>query len=166
MRIYIYYVICIAAISGIVLMIAPEGVRSGIKKHIKLICSLCLLCVMINPISELLGAIENIGDIENDLGGPKNELESMYESIYEGNVESNYIGSIGISVKEKLLDEFSISQNECRVEVSFYDADGDGLREPERITVILSGRSVFQDPRKIEAYIEKLYNCKCVCAIE
>ena len=125
-----------------------------------------MLCIMINPINELLGMIENIGDLGGNIGGEKNELESMYESIYEGNFESNYIGNIGGSVKEKLSDEFSIPQSECRVEVSFDDANGDGLREPKIITVILNGGSIFRDPRKIEEYISKLYNCKCVCAVE
>ena len=165
MRTYIYSVVSMAALGGIALIAAPEGIRSGIKKHMKLICSLCLLCVMISPLSELFENIENIGgeigSFEGDSG-----LESMYESIYDGNMEMGYGDGIGEAVKKKLLEGFGVPENESRVEVSFADGDGDGFREPSKITVVLSGGSIFKNPRNIERYISDAFECECVCAIE
>lgn len=155
-----------AALGGAALIISPDGVRSGIKKHMKLICSLCLLCVMISPVSELIEGIKNIGNGNANVGGDESGLHSMYESIYEGNIEEGFGDGIGEKVKERLLSEFSIPKDQCRVEISFADNDGDGFREPYRITVILSGGAVFKDPRSIEARISEIFACKCVCAVE
>ena len=165
MRTYIFSVVCVAALGGCVITLAPEGIRSGIKKHIKLISSLCLLCVMISPMSELLTSLGEIGDsVASD--DDREELQSMYESIYNGEMDKENGEGIGAAVKEKLYERFDIPGGESRVEVSFRDLDGDGFREPTRITVILSGGSVFRDPRKIEDYLSELFGAECVCAIE
>jgi len=155
-----------AALGGAVLMISPEGIRSGIKKHMKLICSLCLLCVMIAPLGRLMETLGSLGNSGNLDIGNESELESMYESIYQGNLTDEFSGSIGEKVKTALYERFSIPGEECRVETNFADRDGDGLREPCSITVILSGLSVFKDPRAVEKYVSETFGCECICAIE
>lgn len=168
MRAYIYSIVCVAAAGGIVLIIAPEGIRGGIKKHLKLICALFLLCIMISPATELLSSIKELGNIglgniDREL---ENELQNKYENIYESYLEGSYRGNIGQAVKECLFEKFGVPQDECRVEVSFYDSDEDGVREPSRITVIYSGRSIYRNPRETESYVSGLFKCECVCAIE
>ena len=165
MRAYIYSVVCVAAIGGIALMVSPDGMRSGIKKHMRLICSLCMLCVMISPVSELLNGIRDIGDEIGD-SGEEDRLHGIYESIYEEKNEEVYRDSIGKTVKDQLYENLSVPSDECRVSVEFSDTDGDGIREPRKITVILSGGSIFKDPRRVEALVSKKFGCECVCAIE
>ena len=167
MREYIFSVLCMAAIGGVAIMIAPDGIRSGLKKHVKLVCALCLLCVMIAPVSRLMDVI-NDGFNEISPEGPNdgNGLQSMYESIYEDNLELGFGEGIGELVKDKLFERFSIPRDSCRVAVSFKDGDGDGFREPSKITVILSGTSIFKEPRAIESYVAGVFGCECSCAIE
>ena len=165
-REYIFSVVCMAALGGIVMMVAPEGVRTGLKKHVKLICSLCLLCVMIDPVSQIIGSMKDLEIKPPDGMDGEDELQSIYESIYEGKVESELSNGVGELVKEKLFEKFSIAKESCRVEVAFKDNDGDGMREPSKITVILHGTSIFKDPRVIEEYISGLVGCECICAIE
>lgn len=154
-----------AAVGGVVLIASPEGMRSGIKKHMRLICSLCMLCVMIAPVGELVSALRDIGDRVKEPEGD-GSLESIYESIYEENAESGYSMGIGETVKKLLNESFSVPEEECRVGVEFKDSDGDGFREPCKITVVLSGGSIFKNSRAIEDFISKSFRCDCVCAIE
>ena len=153
-----------AAVGGIVLIVSPEGIRSGIKKHMRLICSLCMLCIMISPIGEILSGINDIGNKVNF--GDGEQLHGIYESIYESRNEEGYNDSIGKAVKAELSEKMSILDKECRVMVEFSDADQDGFREPRKITVILSGSSVFKNPRQVEDYVSEKFGCECVCAIE
>lgn len=165
MRTYIYSVVCMAALGGAVLIVTPEGVRSGLKKHIRLICSLCLLCVMISPISQVLDGLKNIGEM---IKSPDEEqsLHGVYESMYEEMSESGYSESLGEAVKKELDVSFSIPSDDVRTTVEFSDADGDGFREPIKITVLLSGLSILKDPRKIEQLISEKFDCECVCAAD
>lgn len=167
MREYIFSVVCAAALGGAVIMIAPDGVRSGLKKHVKLVCALCLLCVLIAPGGKLIGVIKDgFGDINFSGPGAENELQSIYESMYEDNLELGFGDGLGELVKDKLFEKFSVPRDGCRVSVSFKDGDGDGFREPLKITVILSGASIFKEPRAIENYISDVFGCECTCAIE
>ena len=165
MRAYIYSVVCMAAVGGIVLIVSPDGMRSGIKKHIRLICSLCMLCVMISPVTNLL---ESIRDIGHRVDEPDDDgyLQGIYESIYDASSEGYFGDGVGNAVKDQLFERFGISPRECRTLVEFCDENGDGFREPKKITVILSGSSVFRDPRQIEGYISGKFGCQCVCAVE
>ena len=165
MRTYIYSIVCMAAVGGIVLIVSPDGIRSGIKKHMRLICSLCMLCVMISPIGEILNGINDIGNKIND-SDEDEQLHGIYESIYESKSDEGYNESIGKSVKAELNKKMSVPEKECRVSVEFSDTDQDGFREPRKITVILSGSSVFMNPRQVERFVAEKFGCECVCAIE
>ena len=165
MRAYIYSVVCMAAMGGIVLAVSPEGVKSGIKKHMRLICSVCILCVMISPLIELISGIKDIGGglqgISDDGG-----LQDFYESIYEDSSGEGIVEAVGDAVKSQLYESFAIDYSDIRVEVELAEGNGDRFREPKKITVILSGMAIFNDPRPIEKLIRERFGCECACAIE
>ena len=52
------------------------------------------------------------------------------------------------------------------INVQFSDKDGDGVREVQRITVILSGGDVFRDPDQIKRTVFETFGCECECAID
>ena len=169
---YLYSVICTVAAAGIAMISLPGESRSGMKKHVGLICSLCVLCIIISPFSEL---INNISDFLESGGEAmfgqigkedKAELYDEYESIYNKYLDGGYGNNIGQAVKDSLLKKFGIPSDQLRVLTEFSDKNGDGAREPCKITVILSGSSIFREPREIERFISELFECMCVCAIE
>jgi hypothetical protein len=169
---YLYSVICTVAAAGIAMIAFPGGSRAGIKKHVGLICSLCVLCVIIAPFSEW---VKNIGDFFENGGEiifgqinkeDREELYDEYESIYNKYLEGGYGSNIGQAVKDSLLKKFGIPPDQIRVLTEFSDKDGDGIREPYRITVVLRGGSIFREPREIEGFVAALFECICVCAIE
>ena len=153
-----------AAVGGIVLIVSPDGISAGIKKHMRLICSLCMLCVMISPVKSLIGSM---GDISDSIYESEDEqLYDIYESIYEEKSDEIYGTGIGEAVKEQLRDKFNIPSSECRVSVEFSDSDRDGFREPKRITVFLTGVSAVNTSRQIESLISEKFGCDCVCMTE
>ena len=166
---YIYSIVCISAAVGIVCIIAPDGIRGGIRKHLKLVCSLCLLCVLIGP---LLGFINSIKDVISQGKDAltnfisDEELRDGYESIYDKYLEGDYGDNVGKAVKNSIREQFGIPESECRVNVEFADEDGDGVKEPSKITVIFSGRSVFRDPKEIKSFVSELFGCECICAVD
>lgn len=166
---YVYSVVCVAAACGIVCIVSPEGVRSGIKKHLKLVCSLCLLSVLISPIAELMDGMSHIidGGGESIFGEvDKTELRESYESIYDKYIDGGYGDNVGQAAKEMLYEKFGIPEEECRIQVEFADKNGDGVREPFRMVVILSGRSMFREPESIRSFLTESFDCQCECAIE
>lgn len=166
---YIYSIVCIAAAVGIVCVIAPDGTKSGIKKHLKLVCSLCLLCVLISPVASFINNVRNFLSDGRDAimdGLNRDELQGSYESIYDKYFEGNYGENVGQAVKRSLSERFGIPESECRVNVGFADNNGDGVKEPSKVTVILGGRSVLRDPKEIKSFVSELLGCECVCAVD
>ena len=164
---YIYSIVCIAAAGGIVSIISPS---SGIKKHLKLVCALCLLCVMIAPISNFISGMRDFFESDSSeffgTSDIESELRDKYESIYDKYLEGGYGDSVGEAVKAILYEEKGVAKENCRVSVQFADNDGDGAREPSKITVILSGKDVFRDPEDIKELVSEIFECECVCAID
>ena len=167
MREYIYSIVCVSAAIGIACAISPDGVGGGLKKHIKLVCALCFLCVMIGP---LIGALDGVKDtFEEIIGGfegDDEEIREEYDRIYNEYIEDGCGEKVEQVVKEILSSELGISEKNVRSTVQFEDKNGDGAKEIGKITVILSGKEIFCDPSEIKACIAQTFDCECICAIE
>ena len=168
MREYVVSVVSFSSALGLVLLIVPDGVRSGLKKHVRLIGALCLICLLISPASKLLDAFDklSLGDISGLVGNPVSDgLYDKYEEIYNDYVNGSYGENVGDAVKDALFERFSIKRDNCRVMVDLFD-NGDGISEPSKITVVLSGEGILSDPEKIKLFVSELFSCECAVAIE
>ena len=169
LREYVFSIVCFASAVGIALIIAPEGTRRGLKKHLTLISTLCLICLLINPMAELMDTVSALDGAELDelLGiGGEGELYDKYEAIYQSYLDGGYGENIGEAVKDALYGRFGIKKENCRVLTEFADKNGDGAREPRKITVILSGEAKFKEPDGIKTFISELFECEAAVAIE
>lgn len=169
MREYVFRIVCFSIAAGVLLIISPEGTRGGLKKHTKLISSLCIVCILINPMAELVDSIRSFdADDINGLFGTdvEGELYEKYDEIYQNYLDGGYGDNIGAAVKDILYERFGILKENCRVLTEFYDSDGDGVREPGKITVILSGNAKFKEPESIKVFISELFECDAAVAVE
>ena len=167
MREYLYSIVCFTCATGLVLILAPDGVRQGLKKHVKFIGALCLICILIKPTTELLDALDSFGD--NGFSGiidDESKLYDKYEEIYQNYLDGGYGENIGDAVKDSLYERFQIEKKHCRILTEFADRNGDGIREPKKITVILSGSAKFKEPESIKCFVSELFDCEAVVAIE
>lgn len=166
---YIYSIVCFAGAVGLILIVVPEGARGGLLKHVRLVGSLCLICLIIKPSAELIGYIKELGegDLSVIFGNvQENELYDKYEDIYREYLHGGYGENVGEAVKDALAEKFNIDRNDVRCLVEFGDEVGGGIKEPRKITVIVKGRAVLTDPQSIKDLISGVFGCECEVAVE
>ena len=169
MKNYMYSLISFSFAFGILLALAPDGVRKGLKNHVKLIGVLSLLCILISPATTFIESLGHLvsGDASIIFGElRKEELYDKYEEIYESCLDGSYGENVGAAVKDSLFARFGIKKENCRVLTELSDSDGDGVRTPEKITVILSGEDRFRDPEKIMEFVWEIFGCESTVALE
>ena len=163
---YVYSIVCVAAGLGIVGIMSPSGAGSGLKKHLKLVCALFLLCVLISPLADFIDTVKELfpdGGTENgELD--REALRESYESIYDSYLEGGYGESLEVVIKKMLSERFGIPKEECRALIDF--SEEDGVKVPKRITLIFKGGAVFRDPKEIKKFVSETFGCECRCAAE
>jgi hypothetical protein len=166
---YVFSIVLFSIASGIVLILVPEGTRQGLKKHLKLITSLCLICILISPMAKLMETISSFdgGDINGIFGtDTEGELYDKYNEIYQNYLDGGYGENIGEAVKEALYKRFGIAKENARVLTEFSDKNGDGVREPRKITIVLSGSAIVKEPDSIKKFVSEVFECDTAVAIE
>ncbi|HHT53921.1 MAG TPA: hypothetical protein GX011_03175 [Clostridiales bacterium] len=158
MREYLMSVIGAALLVGVVGMIIPAGAGEGLKRHVGLVGSLCVLCILISPATKVLGTLSEFS--EGGWSGWFEESGEEYSRKY-----SDFLLSVGKENIERgivalLGEKFGIPESECSVTAEVRERDGE--LEVVRVTVVLTGKSVLRDPYAIEAYISGLLGCECI----
>ena len=167
MKEYVYSIVCLAAAGGLACLLSPEGSGGGLKKHVKLISSVCLLCVLVSPLTGIMADLSDwlSGISAEEIVGSE-ELESSYEKSYFDNLRSIYGDDLEGAVCHFLKQELGIPEDECRAIVELGNEGGEDAYAPRRITVVLSGRSILRDPSMVKRVVSKAFECECLCAIE
>lgn len=144
-------------------ILAPEGEREGLSKHIKLFTALLLALTLISPVMALINGIH---------GALSGEITFPWEK-YEGKVDGEDVQDVldGASadyvtdmLTQSIEQQFKISRGEVRCAIEW--DRGEEEWTPVRATVILSGASIWRDPAPIEDFVTSLLGCECVSAIE
>lgn len=146
-----FYTLAVAAVAiSVLLAIAPGGMKS----HLRTLCALCMICLVCMPLSGLLRVLRE-GEIEipEDWEQPEVEQESGYEQFSE----QMLAGQLTLLLEQNL----GISQDDVQVY-----AEWDGQGGLVRVTLVLSGKAIWQDPAPIRTYVQGLLGCPCVIAIE
>ena len=164
MRDYLASLIFVSVIVAIAELISPH--IAGLQKYIKMIGALCILCVAIAPI---LNISDTSRDFTQDLKEELSDIEgsesyNKYQDILYGylNEYSSY------KVKEEISliieEKFNIPKNEC--EIVLITESRDGGIALAKVQILLSGKSIFNNPYKIEDYVSALLSCPCEVLIE
>ena len=163
MKEYLLSIIASALFAAMIGILSPAGNGKGISAHLRLACSLFLLCILLSPLKNALSdAKEWInGGFEEALppAAEKEEYTQMMEDAMNA-TSKTYLSELLI---HRLENEFSIPSGEIRCVIQWESANG---ARPVRVSIILSGNAIWRDPKDIEAYVENLLGCECVSAIE
>ena len=143
---YLITLITASLVAAVVGILTPDGERGGIAKHMQLLISLALLCMMIAPVKDAIAALTELAG--GEWVAP--ELGETQEEDYREKMEEAMQNASGSYLAELLTDALAT----------------DGAVQPSRVTVILSGRAIWVDPAPIERYVSDLLGCECVSAIE
>ena len=157
---YIYGIVGAAAVIGIMESILPRGGKTG--AYMKLITSLCLLCLVVKPVGAVLRDLPDLlaGKTEAFLSASEAE-EEEYRAILDGQIEATVKEQLQAAVREELFEEFSVEN--CDVGVVLEKSE-DGWRVV-RVAVNLTGRDIFRDPYAIETHLGTLLDCDCTVTV-
>ncbi len=146
-------IICaVSLLCGAVQIISPEG---DVRKYIRLVGSLCIICAIAAPV---LGAV---GSGEIDLGGliEGSDDEGHYEEIFGNSLLQGSKKQAQESLKSEIIKKYDLPEDsiEVRLEVS----EDNGKLSIRRAAVILYGSAVFADPEEICDLINERVGCEC-----
>lgn len=149
--------LCVMMIS----LLAPPG---GSSKYVRLLTSLFLICVIISPVGGWIEKIQNLADggIPLPEWGDSNDehaKEEMQNTLHSAS-KDYFLQSLTQMLEEK----FSISAGEIHCNAVWREAE-DGQIRPKEIHVLLSGRAIWNDPKRIESFIYELLGCSCIIAV-
>ena len=153
--------VCCAAVE----FLTPSGEGGGVAGHVRFMSALCLLCVMVTPLTPLL-AEGNLADrIEGAIDDWLDEGERAQEEYggrWEEQLEEMDAAYAQACLASLLQQKFEIAAEDVAVRV---ETDGTG----ETISVVyirLSGRAVWLNTHAMEAYIEEMLGCECTTYLE
>lgn len=140
-------------------MLVPEGSGAGSKKYMSLVCGLCVLCVTIAPLSELVADVSSIGDgLLDGIESPLPDGED-YSQIYGDSLIG--AGEVNMSSGLKALLSRDLGIDETDIDVSVKLREGEDKYLPDKVTVFLYGKAVLCDPHEIIEYVNGLLGCEC-----
>ena len=159
MKAYLLSIIWVSVIVGIAELISPHV--AGAQKYIKMIGALCVLCVVISPLLNIGGLSENFTDeLKNDILEDQNsESYEKYQEILNEYLNEYSADKLKGEIQKLLKDNFEIPEDESEV-LLFIEKKDENITL-KKVQILLSGRSIFNNPYVIENYIKELLNCTC-----
>ena len=148
-----------AAVIGIVESIAPHNAKTA--GYMKLITSLCLLCVVIKPLSGAVTQIPALFEKMTEAVAEDGEARREYEEILQGEMEEAVRGGLSDGLREQLRSQFGIEN--CEIGIALERTDG--TFHVTRVIITLTGKDIFRNPHTVEAYVKELFECECVVVI-
>lgn len=164
MEAYLISLLSAASVAALIGLLTPDGTGGGIARHMRLLISLVLICLLLSPLQGAIDAL--VGFANGDYTLP--DIDSTEKNDYQTQMEEALKASSKVyfiqMLTETLEREFSIASGSVRCAVIWNDSAAE--LSPTRVTVILSGGAIWKDPAPIEEFITSLLGCECVTAIE
>ena len=159
MQTYLLSLLGGALAAALVGILAPEGA----SRHIRLVSSLFLICVLVAPLPKAIGSVSSWFEELEEAADAGESGGGDYAAQLEAAMESASRSYFAQSLTQMLEQRFSIPAGEIRCTVRWQQ--GEELR-PERVTLVLSGSAIWKNPAEMEEFVTGLLGCECVTAIE
>lgn len=157
MKEYFLAVIFTAMLGGIATELLPDS--SGMRSYVRAVTGFCVLAALILPMK---APIEGLGDLLRSIsidGILSSEGEEAYESVFENALDHYVTEDAEAALAHLLENAFFLQAGTCEVRLTMQEG------EVVRVLVLLSGRSMLEDPRPIAAYVEERLSCPCDVAV-
>lgn len=146
---YLYSLALVAVLVALVCTLVPESA----VQHAKLLCSLCVIALLVSPVMSLVQAVGQ---------GAWEIPEAWQEGEGEEQDYAQFSDALVVGQLQVLLErEQGLSPKECRVLVEWGEDGG-----VKAVTLLLSGKAIWRDPDPIIAYVEGLLDCTCKVVLE
>ena len=159
MNSYIPGIVGAAAVIGVMESILPKSNKAG--AYLKLVTSLCLLCLVLRPVGAFLDALPSRLSVGLDgIMGDEDE-QAEYRAILEGEVLAVVREALAEELSHRLAERFSVT--DCEIGTSLTRVDG--AYALDRVVITLTGRDIFKNPHAIESYVTEQFGCECTVVI-
>ena len=146
---YLYSLALAAVLVALVCTLVPESA----VQHAKLLCSLCVIALLVSPVMSLVQAVGQ---------GAWEIPEAWQEGEGEEQDYAQFSDALVVGQLQVLLErEQGLPPKQCRVLVEWGEDGG-----VKAVTLLLSGKAIWRDPDPIIAYVEGLLECKCKVVLE
>jgi len=160
---YLISIIIVSIAIGLCNIISPK--HKGIEKHIKLVGMLIILSVAISPIVKALDDADfNFLESIKEKISAGTENQDDYNQILKEYLTSFSLAEAKEYIKSDLIEEYDIPEGECEIIIEIDQSENE--TKIKRISVLLSGYSVFKNPYEIEQYLSQNYECDAQVAIK
>lgn len=153
MKTYLSTLLGVCIISAAVRVIAPDG---AMKKYIDVLCSLCVIAVVISPISSL---IADVGGIYGMLDIDDVYEDADYEEIYKGYILEMNTENASAVLGEELCRHLGVKEGSLTVALSVTKTED--TVSVNGATVTVGAGAVTADPDEIKAYVAERVGCEC-----
>ena len=164
MNAYLITLLAASLLTILVTRIAPDGERGGISKHVRLIASLFLICVLLSPIQALIRELPRL--LEGDWlpNADTTTSDDAYKQRLEDAINQASKDYFTDMLEQTLCTELSVTQADLRCRVR-WETDVQ-TPKPASVTVLLSGGAIWKDPTQIRTLVSSLIGCPCEVVIE
>ena len=146
----ILFAVCV--IAAIVRLLAPQGVM---KKYIEIICALCVICAMTQPIGQIIYEIQNI-----NISVPDADFDtSSYDEIYNNSLVSGSASDAEQILEQEIRDAFLMGSGD--IDVKLHIQVTDNSAQVVGVDVILIGGAVLVDPEQVRQYLLDRTGIEC-----
>ncbi len=142
------------AIAGVWIALIGVLLPAQAQAQIKLLCSLCVVCLVCTPLAQAIGAL-CAGDWE--LPDAWTTQAEPTPPDYGQSAQSLLAGQLQLALEQ----EFGLDAQLCRIYAEWNDR-----AQLTQVTLVLSGKAIWQDPDPIKAYVERQLGCKCTVVLE
>ena len=130
------------------------------KKYTRLVCTLCLLCVILRSLPEILGAhILPLLSADGLFDESNGEEEAFYQEIYNNTVREANAQRIAEGLETMMAKDLALPIEAFEVLVEIEDSGG--YVSVQKTTVLIKEGAVAKDPHKIVDYLETMLECRC-----
>ena len=154
---YVITLTVTVAVCTLATMLSPDGER-GLGKYIRLVASLCILCVAIAPLASFIGRLYYF-DFDLSFIEERRAEDGELQDIYSNMISEVSEAKVSQKIANMLREEYGLSDENTEVIAELFK-DGD-VYKIKKLTVLLSGKAIFTDPQIIREYLISLFDCEC-----
>lgn len=128
------------------------------KRTVRFLSALFLLCVLAAPLPNAFRAVRDY-----TLPNAAQDARAEYESRMQDAMDSASRTYFAQTLTDLIAEQFDLTEGTVRCAIVW---QSDAGAVPKQITVLLSGKAIWQDPTPIEEFVRDLIGCDCITAIE
>ena len=154
MKEYIAMLLCVCGVCGFAEMLTPG--TEVTRKHVKLLCSLCVLCVVAAPLGSFIAQMKNGGF---DFDFKYEEKKEEYSEVFYEHLDSHNASVIAESLEGMVCEHFDIEPSD--IDVRVYLSTISESSSIESVSVIIYPAAISKDPHLISEYIVNVGGAEC-----